>query len=80
MADTASIRTESELEIRVRYSECDPMGYLHHARYLEYFELGRTELLRQSGYAYREMERAGHRFVVARAQCKFMKPARYGQP
>ncbi len=53
------------------------MGYLHHARYFEFFELGRTELMRGAGHAYRDMEAAGHFLVVARAQCKFMKPARY---
>ena len=66
-----------ELDIRVRYFECDPMGYLHHARYLEFFELGRTELLRRAGHTYRDMEQRGHFLVVARAQCKFVKPARY---
>lgn len=69
--------TQCDLEIRVRYTECDPFGYLHHARYFEYFELGRTELLRLSGHAYRDMEHAGHFFVVAKASCKFIRPARY---
>ncbi len=44
-----------DLDIRVRYVECDPMGYLHHARYFEFFELGRTELLRRAGHSYLEM-------------------------
>ena len=66
-----------DLDIRVRYVECDPMGYLHHARYLEFFELGRTELLRRAGHSYRDMEQRGHFLVVARVQCKFIKPARY---
>ena len=66
-----------DLDIRVRYVECDPMGYLHHARYFEFFELGRTELLRRAGHSYRDMEQRGHFLVVARAQCKFIKPARY---
>lgn len=65
------------LDIQVRYVECDPMGYLHHARYFEFFELGRTELLRLAGHSYRDMEQQGHFLVVARAQCKFIKPARY---
>ena len=66
-----------DLEIRVRYVECDPMGYLHHARYFEFFELGRTELLRRAGHSYHDMEQRGHFLVVARVQCKFIKPARY---
>ena len=35
---------EHEIEIRVRYPECDPMGFLHHSRVFIYFEMGRTEL------------------------------------
>ena len=38
-----------EIELRVRYNECDPMGFLHHANYFTYFEIGRTELLRAGG-------------------------------
>jgi acyl-CoA thioester hydrolase len=44
-----------ETELRVRYNECDPMGFLHHANYLAYFEIGRTELLRAGGGNYRKM-------------------------
>ncbi len=82
MADLAARRSDApldccDLDIRVRYAECDPMGYLHHARYFEFFELGRTELLRRAGHSYLDMEQRGHFLVVARAQCKFIKPARY---
>ena len=40
----------SESTVRVRYAETDQMGFVHHANYLVYFEIGRTELLRASGY------------------------------
>ena len=49
----------SETTIRVRYAETDRMGLLHHANYFVYFEMGRTELLRQRGLTYREVEDAG---------------------
>jgi len=68
---------ECELRIRVRYAESDPMGYLHHAKYLEYFEMGRTELLRRNGVCYRDCERKGVFFVVARIECRYRAPARY---
>ena len=71
------IITRCDLQIRVRYAECDPMGYLHHAKYFEYFEMGRTELLRLSGFSYRDMVSSEKFFVVARSQCKFKKPALY---
>lgn len=64
-------------EIRVRYDECDPMGLLHHSRYLQYFEIGRTELLRASGGSYRDMESAGQYVVVAKIECRYKQPARY---
>ncbi len=65
------------VEIRVRYAETDAMGYLHHAQYLVYFELGRTELLRVNGVRYRELEERGIFYVVARLDCRFKAPARY---
>jgi acyl-CoA thioester hydrolase len=66
-----------DVQIRVRYAETDAMGYLHHARYLVYFEEGRTELLRQNGIRYRDMERRGLFYVVARLECRFRAPAHY---
>src|SRR5512136_2447024 len=66
-----------ELEIRVRYAECDPMGFVHHSKYFEYFEMGRTELLRAAGFRYRDLEEQGVLFVVARTACTFRRPARY---
>ncbi|MCZ2398925.1 MAG: acyl-CoA thioesterase [Phycisphaerae bacterium] len=66
-----------EMEIRVRYAEVDAMGYLHHARYAVYFEMGRTELLRARGLRYRDLEAQGLFYVVARLDCRFRAPARY---
>ncbi len=68
---------EHTTQLRVRYDECDPMGLVHHSRYLQYFEIGRTELLRASGGRYREMEAAGQFVVVARVDCRYRSPARY---
>jgi len=68
---------EHEIEFRVRYQETDPMGFLHHAYYFSYFEIGRTELLRASGGNYRRMEEQGLLVVVVRAECRFHRAARY---
>ena len=68
---------QHEIELRVRYQETDPMGFLHHANYFTYFEIGRTELLRASGGNYRQMEEAGLLVVVVKAECRFRRPARY---
>jgi acyl-CoA thioester hydrolase len=53
------------------------MGLLHHAKYLEYFEMGRTELLRLSGLTYRDLEARGFLLVVAQVECKYRAPVRY---
>ena len=68
---------QHEVEVRVRYAECDAMGYLHHAKYFEYFELARTGLLRHKGHRYRDLEAEGVFFVVARIECRFKRPIRY---
>jgi acyl-CoA thioester hydrolase len=67
----------SETTIRVRYAETDRMGLLHHANYFVYFELGRTELLRQRGLTYRQVEDGGHYLVIVDIACKFKRPAHY---
>jgi acyl-CoA thioester hydrolase len=69
--------TEQTITIRVRYSEVDAMGYLHHSRYLQYFEMGRIELLRTLGHGYADLESQGFFFVVVKAECQFKAPARY---
>jgi acyl-CoA thioester hydrolase len=68
---------EQTIEIRVRYSETDGMGYLHHGRFLQYFEMGRIELLRSRGHSYADLEKQGVFFVVVKAQLSFKAPARF---
>jgi len=68
---------QHDTQIRVRYVETDAMGFLHHSRYLAYFEIGRTELFRAQGGNYREMEESGLFLVIARVECRYLKPARY---
>jgi acyl-CoA thioester hydrolase len=64
-------------ELRVRYPECDPMGVAHHAAYPVWFEIGRSELLRERGGNYRELEAQGVFFAVARLAAHYRRPARY---
>lgn len=65
------------IEITVRYCETDAMGFLHHSNYLNYFELGRTELFRAQGGNYRRMEEMRMFFVVVKFQLHYRKPARF---
>ena len=68
---------EHEIQVRVRYNETDAMGYLHHANYLNFFEMGRTELLRASGGNYRAIEEQGLFIVVVKMEVRYRAPARY---
>lgn len=65
------------IEIRVRYVECDPMGVAHHSAYAPWLEMGRTELLRQSGGDYRALEAGGILLAVVKLSVRYKKPARY---
>ena len=68
---------EARLSLRVRYVECDPMGFLHHSHYLPFFEMGRTELLRMHGISYRDLEERDVLFAVTKIAVSFKRPARY---
>lgn len=53
------------------------MGVVHHTVYPVWFEMGRTELLRQTGRTYREFEEAGIFLAVVRLEASYKRPARY---
>lgn len=66
------------LELRVRYSETDQMGTFYNSRALEWFECGRTELMRRRlGMSYAEMERRGAFLPLVEAHLEFHAGARY---
>jgi len=53
------------------------MGVVYYANYLVWFEVGRTDLLRNAGWSYREMEAEGYMLPVVEVQCVYRQPARY---
>ena len=63
--------------VRVRYAETDRMGVVYYSNYLVWFEVGRTEWLRETGWSYREMEVEGVSLPVIEAHCEYRQPARY---
>lgn len=56
------------------------MGVVHHAAYIPWLEMGRTEMLREAGVTYAQMEAAGVFLVIVRLECRYKRPARYDQP
>jgi acyl-CoA thioester hydrolase len=61
----------------VRYAETDKMGVVYYANYLVWFEVGRTDLLRDAGWSYRDMETDGYALPVIEAHCTYRAAARY---
>jgi acyl-CoA thioester hydrolase len=67
-----------ETTVRVRYAETDQMGVVYHSNFLIWFEVGRVELCRQLGFAYKQMEADDDTLiVVAEASCRYKRPARF---
>ncbi len=64
-------------DIRVRYAETDQMGIAYNGHYLTWFEVGRTEFLRELGHTYDEAEKNGLQLPVIETGIKFLKPALY---
>ncbi len=68
----------AEATIRVRYAETDQMGVVYYGNYFTWFEVGRVELCRELGFEYKRMETEDDSFiVVAEAQCRYKRPARF---
>jgi len=63
--------------LKARYAETDQMGVVYHANYLTWFEIGRTEMIRELGLPYRKIEEQGLLLPVIDLGMQFLKPARY---
>src|SRR5262245_34358749 len=69
----------SSSRVRVRYAETDNMGVVYYANYLVWFEVARTEWLRDHGWTYKEMEAGGVRLPVINATCDYLRSAHYDE-
>jgi len=69
----------AEKQIEVRYAETDQMGVVYHANYLVWMEVGRTQLIKELGFHYAEMEKQGILSPVINLQISYKKPLRYGE-
>ncbi len=63
--------------IRVRYADTDKMSFVYNGKYLEYFEVGRTEMLRNAGLPYSEVEKRGYQLPLIAAGINYKSPAFY---
>ena len=64
---------------RVRYAEIDRMGVAYHSRYIEWFEAARTDMLRDRGLPYSQLESEGIALPVIEVHCRYIKPVLYDE-
>lgn len=65
--------------VRVRYADTDQMQYAYNGRYFEYFEVGRTEMMRDHGLTYKTIEENGYQMPVYETLIKYKNPAYYDE-
>ncbi|MBL7767185.1 MAG: acyl-CoA thioesterase [Chitinophagaceae bacterium] len=70
---------QSKTQIRVRYGETDQMGFLYYGHYALYYEVARSEMIREAGYPYSEMEKDGTVMPVVKMNIKYLKAAKYDE-
>ena len=68
-----------ETKVRVQYFETDCMGVVHHSNYVRYFEMGRTQMMRDCGLPYSELERQGFRMPIISVECRYFFPAHFDE-
>ncbi|MDB6128057.1 MAG: thioesterase superfamily protein, partial [Verrucomicrobia bacterium] len=68
---------QASAQVTVRYAETDMMGIVYHANYLPWFEVARTQLLREQGFPYKQLEADGYRIPVLEVAAKYFRPAVY---
>jgi len=73
------LKRKGETRIRVRYADTDAMGIVYYANYLKWFEIGRSELMRDMGIVYAELETSGYHLPVIEVSCHYLLPARYDE-
>ena len=65
------------LKIRVIYADTDAMGIVYHTNYIRWFEMGRTELCREIGLVYKDIEDNGYALPLTQVFCHYYLPASY---
>ena len=67
----------TETKIRVYYQDTDKMGVVYYGNYARYYEIGRTEMIRDLGYSYRQMEEEGIMLPARSLKINYFKSAYY---
>ena len=67
----------TETQIRIHYALTDQMRVVYHGHYAQFYEIARTEAIRQLGYTYKDIEAMGIIMPVIDIHSRFLRPAKY---
>ena len=67
----------TETQIRIHYALTDQMGVVYHGHYAQFYEIARTEAIRQIGYTYKDIEAMGIIMPVIDIHSRFLRSAKY---
>lgn len=70
---------EAEVELEVPFHDVDMLRLVWHGHYFKYFEIARTQLLRDKGLSGEQLVQTGFMFVVIESKCRYPAPLRFGQ-
>lgn len=65
-------------DVRVRFTECDPLGIVWHGNYIQYFEDGREAFGRHHGISYLDQKKYNFSTPIVKSSCEHKLPLRYG--
>lgn len=68
-----------DTQVRVRYADTDQMQVVYHGKFIEYFEVGRTDAMRSIDIVYKDLEASGILMPVVSLECKYIRPAKYDE-
>jgi acyl-CoA thioester hydrolase len=67
----------TETKVRVYYEDTDQMGVVYYGNYARYYEIGRTEMIRDLGFTYKQMEEMSIMLPARSLKINYLKPAYY---
>jgi acyl-CoA thioester hydrolase len=70
---------DAEVELEVPFHDVDMLRLVWHGHYFKYFEIARTQLLRQKNLSADQIVQTGFMFVVIESKCRYPSPLRFGQ-
>jgi acyl-CoA thioester hydrolase len=73
------MKITTQTTYRIRYADTDQMGVVYYGNYPRFYEMGRSEMIRDLGYSYKELEENGVFMPVASLSCKYHMPLYYDE-